>query len=137
MRFGGSVPNKPLITLALSSWKKSGVRGTPQFSKKRPENAGANENLWCGLPSIPGTAPGVAPRILVFCIAQVLGCHSENGISYSEDGTSNSESCSENTPEHSQSSENGLFAQRAFFPEIGVVPRLLKKSSRWGAAVEK
>ena len=37
-----------------------------------------------------------------------------------------SESCSdsENTPELSESSENDLFTPRAFFPEIGVVPRL-------------
>ena len=55
--------------------------------------------------------------------------HSENGISYSENGISNSESCSENTPELSESSENGLFAPRAFFPEIGVVPRLLTNRS--------
>ena len=41
-----------------------------------------------------------------FRIAQVVGCHSENGIS-------NAESCSENTPELSESSENGLFTPRA------------------------
>ena len=39
--------------------------GPPQFLKERSENAGANENLSCGFPSIPGIAPGVAPRILV------------------------------------------------------------------------
>ena len=32
---------------------------------------------------------------------------------------SNSESCSESTPERSQSSENGLFAPRAFFLKLG------------------
>ena len=41
----------------------------------------------------------------------------------------NSESCSENAPELSQSSEDGLFTPRAFFPEVGVVPRFLKKYS--------
>ena len=29
------------------------------------ENAGTNENLSCGCPSIPRIAPGVAPRIVV------------------------------------------------------------------------
>ena len=38
---------------------------------------------------------------------------------------SNSESCSENAPELAESSENGRLAPRAFFPEIGVVLRLL------------
>ena len=48
-------------------------------------------------------------------IAQVVGCHSENGISYSENRFLNSKSCSKNTPELSKSSENGLFTPRAFF----------------------
>ena len=50
--------------------------------------------------------------------------HSANGISHAKNYFQNSESCSENTPELSQSSENGLFTQ-SVFPEIGVVPRLL------------
>ena len=36
------------------------------FSTKRSENEGVNENLLCGFPSIPGIAPGVAPRTVVF-----------------------------------------------------------------------
>ena len=60
-----------------------------------------------------------------FRIAQVVKCHPENGISHSENHFLNSESCSENTPELSESSENGLFTPRAFFSNIGVVPRLL------------
>ena len=60
-----------------------------------------------------------------FRIAQVVRRHSESGILHSENQFLNSESCSENTPKLSQSSENGLFAPRAFFPKIGVVPRLL------------
>ena len=42
--------------------------GTTPILKKRSENAGANENLSCGFPSIPGIAPGVAPRIMVFIL---------------------------------------------------------------------
>ena len=56
------------------------------------------------------------------CIAQVVGCHSENGISHSENQFLNSESCSENTPELSESSENGLFTPRAFFLKLGWSP---------------
>ena len=41
---------------------------TLHFSDKRSRNAGANENLSCGFPSIPGIAPGVAPRIVVFVL---------------------------------------------------------------------
>ena len=48
-----------------------------------------------------------------FRIAQVVRCHSENGISHSENQFLNSESCSENIPELSESSENGLFSLRA------------------------
>ena len=38
----------------------------PNSRIKRSENVGANENLSCGFPSIPGIAPGVAPRITGF-----------------------------------------------------------------------
>ena len=50
-----------------------------------------------------------------FRIAQVVRLHSENGMSHSEMYFLNSESCSENTPERSQSSENGLFTPKGFF----------------------
>ena len=66
----------------------------------------------CGFLSIPGIASGVAPENCGFRIAQVVGCHSENGISHSENGI-------ENTPELSESSENGLFTSRAFFLRLG------------------
>ena len=96
-------------------------RGPPQFLKKGSENAWANENLSCGFPSIPGIAPSVAPRILVFFrIAQVVRHHSENGISHSENYFLNSESCSENTlPEL----RDWPFHSESVFPENGVVPR--------------
>ena len=58
-----------------------------------------------------------------FRIAQVVGCHPENGISYSENGISNSESCSEKTPERSQSSENGLFTGVLLGPGPESAPR--------------
>ena len=93
---------------------------TPNFEKKRSENAWVNENLPCGFPSIPGIAPRVAPRIVVFALH--VRRHSENGISHSENYFLNSESCSENTLERSQSSENSLFTPRAFFLKLGWSP---------------
>ena len=99
-----------------------------QFAKKSAPRMKGQTKIFhvpLGAHQFRESLPGVAPRIVAFCIVQVVGCHSENGISFSENGISNSESCSENTPEVSESSENGLFTPRAFFPEIGVVPRLL------------
>ena len=46
----------------------SGAQGPPQFFKKGSENAGANENLSGGFAAIPGIAPRVAPRIVVFAL---------------------------------------------------------------------
>ena len=45
-----------------------GARAPPQLLKKRSENAWANETISCGFPSIPGIAPGVAPRVVVFVL---------------------------------------------------------------------
>ena len=56
-----------------------------------------------------------------FRIAQVVS-HSESGISHSENYFLNSESCPENTPELSQSSENGLLTPRVFFLKLGLSP---------------
>ena len=55
-------------------------------------------------------------RELWLSYAQVVRCHSENGISHSENQFLNSESCSEDTPELSESSENGLFTPRLSAP---------------------
>ena len=54
------------------------------LKKTAPQTAWANENLSCGFPSIPGIAPGVPPRIMVFALPQVVRGHTENGISHSE-----------------------------------------------------
>ena len=76
--------------------------------------------MW--VPTNSGNHSGSCSENCGFRIAQVEGCHSENGISYSENGISNSESCSENTPELSESSENGLCTRRAFTPKLGWSP---------------
>ena len=76
--------------------------------------------MW--VPINSGNRSGSCSGSRGFRIAQVVGCHSENGISYSENRISNSESCSENTPELSESSENGLFPPRAFFLKLGWSP---------------
>ena len=74
------------------------------------------------LPINSGNRSGSCSENYGFRIAQVVGRHSENGISYSENAISNSKSCSENTPELSESSENGLFTLRAFFLKLGWSP---------------
>ena len=79
--------------------------------------------MW--VPINSGNRSGSCSENFGFCIAQVVRRHFEKRIPHSKNYFLNSESCSENTPERSQSSENGLFTLRAFFPEIGVAPRLL------------
>ena len=51
--------------------------------------------MW--VPINSGNRSGSCSENFGFRIAQVVGCHSENGISNSENGISNSESCSDNT----------------------------------------
>ena len=41
---------------------------TPILEKDAPRMEGPIENISCGFPSIPGIAPGVAPRIVVFVL---------------------------------------------------------------------
>ena len=55
------------------SWHQPPLSTNPfakllKFLKKSSENAGANENLSRRFPSIPGIAPGVAPRMVVFVL---------------------------------------------------------------------
>ena len=69
--------------------------------------------------------PGVAPRLR-------FSCCSSREMPFREWTYAFRESVSEfraqlrEYPGPSQSSENGLFTPRVFFPKIGVVPRLLK-----------
>ena len=48
------------------------------------------------------------------CTAQTVRCHSENGIRIPSLSSLIFESCSQNAPELSESSENGLVTPRAF-----------------------
>ena len=90
-----------------------------EFSKNGSGNEGANENLSCAFLSNSGNRSGSCSENCGFRIAQVVRCHSENGISHSENHFLNSQSCSKNTSEFSESSENGLFTPRAFFLKLG------------------
>ena len=122
----------PLVTLKCNSvtctLKLSGAWGPPQFLKKRSENAWATYYLdFMWVPINSGNRSESCSENSEFRIAQVVRRHSENGISHSgishsENYFLNSESCSENTPERTQSSENGLFAPKAFFPKSGWSP---------------
>ena len=78
----------------------------------------------CTHRSIPGIAPGVAPRIVVFVLLKSWDAipRMEFRIPRVEFNILNSGSCSENTPELSESFENGLFTPRAFFLKLGWSP---------------
>ena len=97
--------------------------GTTPILEKRSENAGANENVLCGCIDSENRSRSCSENS-GFRIAQVVRCHSENGMSHSENQFLNSERCSQNTPELSESSETGLFTPRAFFLKVGWSPRL-------------
>ena len=56
------------VPFLLSPTMNSCAREPPQFSKKRSENEGANENLSGGFAAIPGIAPRVTPRIVGFAL---------------------------------------------------------------------
>ena len=112
----------------LSNWERrkltnefSGARGPPEFLKKRSENAGANENLSGGF-AIPGIAPRVAPRFVVFALlnlaAQVVRRHSENGSSHSENCFLNSELPRE-YPKTLPELREWPFTPRAYFLKSG------------------
>ena len=83
------------------------TQGPPQFLKKTLREWRGQWKSFMWVPIISGNRSGSCSENCGFRIAQVVGCHSENGIS-------NSESCSENAPELSESSENGLFPPRPF-----------------------
>ena len=95
------------------------ARGNHPNSWKNAPRMLGQMKFFMWVPVNLGNHSGSCSENCGFRIAQVVGCHSENGISYSENGISNSESCSQNTPERSQSSENGLFSPRAFFLKLG------------------
>ena len=62
-------------------------------------------------------------ELWLLVLLQVVGCHSENeNFVFREWNLLNSDSCSENTPELSESSENGLITPRAFFLKLGWSP---------------
>ena len=77
--------------------------------------------MW--VPINSGNRSGSCSENCGFRIAQVVRCHSENGISYSKNLFLNSESCSENAPELSRAPREWPFHSESVFPEIGVVPR--------------
>ena len=60
------------LNLLLRRWlaqrTRPGSRAHALEMKKRSENAGANETLSFGFPSIPRVAAGVPPRTVVFVL---------------------------------------------------------------------
>ena len=105
---------------------QSGAQGPPQFSKKRSENACANESLSYGFPSIPGIAPGVAPRIVVFVLLK-----SWDAILRMECRIPRMEfefrELLREYPGTLRELREWPFHSESFFLEIGVAPRLLNQ----------
>ena len=99
----------------------SGARGPPQFLKIRSENAGANENLSCGIPSIPGIAPGVAPRIMVFVLLKSWDAIPRMAfrIPIMEFRIPRA---APRIPRNSPRAPSGLFTPREFFLKLGWSP---------------
>ena len=104
----------------------SGARGPPQFLKKRSENAGANENLSGGFAGNSGNRSESCSENCGFRIDQVARGHSENGISYSENGIFQFRELLREYPGTLRELREWPLHSESFFPEIGVVPRLLR-----------
>ena len=104
-------------------FSKSDNRGPPEFLQEQMKLFHWGSHL--------GESLRELLQELWFRIAQkVVRCHSENAISDSENHFLNSESCSENTPELSESSENGLSTPRALFLKLAwsLRARILKET---------
>ena len=100
----------------------SGVRGPPQFLIKTFRECRGKWKSFMEAPIFSRNRSGSCSENCGFRIAQVVRRHSENGIFHSENDFLNSESSSENTPELSQSFENGLFTPREFLLKLGWFP---------------
>ena len=92
--------------------------GTTPILEKTLREWRGKWNLSFRFPSIPGTAPGVTPRIVVFVLLK-----SWDAIPRMEFRIPRMEfrSCSENSPR----APRMAFHSESVFPEIGVVPRFL------------
>ena len=103
--------------------------GPPQFLKKRSENAWANEKyfiifLMFVFPSIPGIAPGVAPRILgSYCSSREMPSRDWN-FAFRESNFEFRELLRE-FPGTLRELRERPFHSESVFPEIGVASRLL------------
>ena len=96
------------------------ARGDHPNSRKKPPRIQGQMKFLVRVPTNSGNRSGSCSENCGFHIAQVVRRHSESGISYSENYFLNSESCSENTPELSQGSENGLSLRECFSRNWGV-----------------
>ena len=110
----------------IYSRRFSAYGGDQQFLKKRSENAGANENLLCAFPRNSGNRSESCSENCGFRIAQVARHHSENGISRSENYFCELRELLREYPGTLPELREWPFCSESVFPEIGVVPRLLK-----------
>ena len=112
--------------------QKNLARGDhPNSRKKRSENGGENENISCGFPSIPGIAPGVAPRIVVFVLLKSWDAipRMEFRIPRAAPRIFEFRELLREYPGTLPELREWPFHSESVFPKIGVVPRLLKKES--------
>ena len=112
------------------------ARGPPQFLKKNAPRMQRQMKIFMWVPINSGNRSGSCSKNCCFRIAQAVRGHSENGISHSKNYFLNSKSCSENTPELSRSSENGLFTPRAFFLKLGWSPGFLSTSRSFSKSTQ-
>ena len=100
----------------------SGARGSPQFLKKTLRECMGKWKYFMWVPPNSGNCSGSCSENCGFRIAQVVGCHSENGISYSENGISYSESYSENTQNSPRAPRMAFSLRELLFLKFGWSP---------------
>ena len=97
--------------------------GTTPILKKKLHEWRSEWKYFMLVPTNYGNRSGSCSDNHGFRIAQVVRCHSENGISHSENHVLKSESCSENTPEGTlrEAREWPSHSERVL-PELGWAP---------------
>ena len=95
-------PIKLALKIAHERWGLVRRDHPNSWKKTLRECRGKWKNPSCGFPSIPGIAPGVAPRIVAFALLKSWDAIPRMEFFIPRMIFLNSKSCSENTPELSQ-----------------------------------
>ena len=105
------------------------ISGVSLCSRSGCSQAWANENISCGLPSIPGIAPGVAPRILGFVLLKSRDAMPRMEF-YIREWNFEFRELLREYPGTLRELRGWPFHSESVFPEIGVVSRLLNGGLR-------